>query len=209
MGYGINADNFFKESIKLGNIEVGKMLELGSQHIRMGVIEKELKILGLIPRGQMFAKEYFTKIGWDHHSVDLNGQGGSKKIDLRKPFPDEYRNFNVVTNFGTSEHVNEQYQVFKNIHDALSVGGIVIHVVPMKDNWIAHPSCHHWYDFEFFENLAKLCNYEIVNRYDDTEYIKTKSHQVYIALKKTDSKFPPSLSGLTSYNKDGNPQVLT
>ena len=46
--------------------------------------------------------------------------------------------FNIVTNFGTSEHVKNQEQCFANIHNLCCAGGVMIHTVPMKNHWRGH-----------------------------------------------------------------------
>lgn len=119
------------------------------------------------------AKDYFNKIKKvkSHTSMDINGKNGALNIDLRKPV-DSNLNFDVITNFGTTEHVesnwpDDQYMSFKNIHDMCKVGGIMFHQVPKADNWqgknaglnTAH--CPYYYYEEFFKQLAEVNGYEI------------------------------------------------
>tara|TARA_Y200000002_G_scaffold349835_1_gene326765 strand:+ start:21854 stop:22579 length:726 start_codon:yes stop_codon:yes gene_type:complete len=79
------------------------------------------------------------------------------------------KQFDVVTNFGTTEHVgqlndefkNMQYLAFRNIHNMLRRDGIVFNVVPayypnQKDHGAFNYTC------KFFSELAKLCNYKVI-----------------------------------------------
>lgn len=106
------------------------------------------------------AKEYYQSLGVKHISIDLNGKNGSLKIDLCKPVPDKLIDkFNVITNYGTSEHVNSQYAVFKNIHNMCKDGGIMIHAIPTTKHDRKH--CRYFYSESFIIGLAQACKYEI------------------------------------------------
>ena len=71
------------------------------------------------------AKDYFKQIKniKSHTSIDTNGKNGALKIDLRYPVDTSSGFiFDVITNFGTTEHVEsvwpeDQYAVFENIHN--------------------------------------------------------------------------------------------
>jgi len=97
--------------------------------------------------------------------IDLNGKHGALVLDLGKPLLPEFDetllgSFNLVTNFGTIEHVKEgQMQAFANVHDLCTVGGIMVHCVP-------HVSFVHgdWqYTTEWFEHLVAAQGYGIVS----------------------------------------------
>ena len=99
----------------------------------------------------------------EHISLDLNGWYGSLKVDLCRSTPKQLLNrFNLITNYGTTEHVNNQYQVFKNIHDMCKVNGVIIHALPVLNHWVNH--CRYYYSHIFFTELANLCNYKIFPR---------------------------------------------
>jgi len=160
MGLDLQLVNFIETSIKenFKKIEKLKMLELGDQIFwNKG---KPTNITG---------KEYFTNLGYEHISVDLNGDNGSLIKDLRNPkdfvmFKDT---FDIITNSGTTEHVEpfeKQYVCFKILHDCLKINGIFIHILPdISENegkWKGH--CKFYYSLEFFEKLSRECGYEIV-----------------------------------------------
>lgn len=107
------------------------------------------------------AKRVYEERGVQHTSFDLNGLDGALPIDLGQPMPIIYINqFDVVTNYGTIEHINNQFQAFKNIHDICRKGGIMIQLLPLVENWPNHGRYH--YSENFVKKLAQLCNYRIV-----------------------------------------------
>ena len=134
-----------------------KMLELGDQEImRSPTISVKT------------GKEYFSNLGFDHTSVDLNGKNGALKKDLTKPEDfDQWKNhFHIITNSGTTEHVEpyeSQYDCFKILHHCLKVGGVIIHAIPDSDclnKWRGH--CKFYYNHDFFYTLAQNCGYDIL-----------------------------------------------
>lgn len=82
---------------------------------------------------------------------DLNGQ------DLPKLMKGHH---DVVLNFGTTEHVFNQFHCFKTVHDLLAVGGIAYHQVPS----IGYPD-HGYFSYEpkFFTHLAEANRYELID----------------------------------------------
>lgn len=103
-------------------------------------------------------KNIYEKLGVIYTSIDLNGEYGALPLDLCNQLPKEFNNkFNMVTNYGTSEHVLEQYECFKNMHDICKTNGIFFHGIPLINNWKNH--CRYYYTIEFFEELILKCNY--------------------------------------------------
>src|SRR5579871_1806814 len=90
----------------IAGLDGKRMLEFGDQIIASGIFPKT-------------AKKYFERRGVAHTSFDLNGKRGSIQVDLGEPFhnPEWLDAFDIVTNAGTSEHVEpfeRQYVVFMN-----------------------------------------------------------------------------------------------
>lgn len=107
------------------------------------------------------AKIMYEKRGAKHTSIDINGRSGSLPLDLDYPIPNNLENkFDLITNYGTTEHVNNQYSVFKNIHSVGKVGCVVVHGVPLVNNWKKH--CRWYYSIQFFSSLASACSYKII-----------------------------------------------
>jgi len=119
-------------------------------------------------------KKYFSDLGVNHISIDLNGEDGALPLDLCseiKGIPP----VDIVTNFGTSEHVNNQFHCWKNIHNFTLRGGLIFNVVPPSGHWPNH--CDHWYTLDFFNRLSELNKYEILKNeiYKNPPYVGDKA----------------------------------
>ena len=157
------------------------LLELGEQELMLSPSTYKVSILKSFmenrPRkfktsNYYYSKDYLQTIFKKVVSVDyMVCCKDTVKVDLSKSLKSQGINdtYDVITNYGTSEHVgefdehkhnkiNHQYIVFKSIHDALNKEGLMIHAVPCK--WIRHGVYH--YEPEFFENLAKACGYKVL-----------------------------------------------
>ena len=141
------------------NISGLKMLELGDQ-----VVKKKSNL------SERTGKEYFTNLGYNHISVDLNGKRGSLIKDLTKPsdFSEWPAYFDILTNSGTTEHVEpfeSQYDCFKILHDCVKIGGLLIHLIPdikpLEQGHFAN-HCNYYYSEKFFNDLSLNCNYTIL-----------------------------------------------
>jgi hypothetical protein len=105
-------------------------------------------------------KYYYEKAGVELYiAFDLSGRNGSVKIDLCKNH-DFMPQFDIVTNYGTIEHVNEQYHAFKNMHDLCKRGGIMLHGFPLVAHWPDH--CRYYYSLAFAYELARLAKYHVI-----------------------------------------------
>jgi len=135
------------------------------------------------------AKPYFESLGAIHTSMDQNGQDGAIEIDLGQEIAKKYRNkFDLVTNFGTSEHVYSFYNALRNIHLMCKLGGIIFNVTPKTGHWPKHGN---WYITETFcRQLAELAQYEILALETQAAQHNVKSgQQIVCAFKKTNYKF--------------------
>jgi hypothetical protein len=104
--------------------------------------------------GQQPYKVAFERMGIRHVSVDLNGEDGALKRDLREPL--NLGRFDMVTNFGTSEHVSEQEPVWRNMVEAC--GKVLVSMTP-ESGWERHGI---WYpEPKFYEELARLNGFKI------------------------------------------------
>lgn len=120
----------------------------------------EWELIRKVPKGERMLelgakqfgkyKAWFTAKGWDHVCVDLNGEGGALPLDLQKPL--ELGEFDCVTNFGTSEHVDEQEPCWRNIIEAVKPGGYLISTTPLDGDWPEHGR---WYPSKDW--YAELC----------------------------------------------------
>lgn len=144
----------------VGSFEGKRMLELGNQRI-----SRRARV------GARTGKAYYTALGAAHTSLDFNGKDGAIPLDLSQPIdkPDWRGHFDVITNAGTTEHVEPfaaQYVCFRNLHEWLKPGGVFIHIVPAIEEldasgrWMNH--CNHYYAAAFFEMLARENDYELL-----------------------------------------------
>ncbi|MET4426405.1 hypothetical protein [Bradyrhizobium sp. RT3a] len=67
--------------------------------------------------------------------------------------------YNVVFNFGTTEHIVNQWNCFELIHEALKVGGVAYHQLPAS-GYLDHG--YFCYTPLFFKELAQANGYEIL-----------------------------------------------
>ncbi len=171
MGFEFNTLDFEREFIGKTSMYSGLLwCELGNQRINNKIpLKKRYLELGVA----------------EHLSLDINGHDGSMQVNLDKPIPDWLEGrFDVVSNYGTSDHINNQEQCFRNIHKLCKIGGLMAHVVPLNGNWVNHG--RFYYEMVFFTNLAKLNNYEIISSYILGD---SKFKQIYVCFRKKQNDF--------------------
>jgi hypothetical protein len=90
-------------------------------------------------------------------AVDLNGSGNALKYDLNAPIVMD-RQYEMVIDFGTAEHVFNVLQVFKTVHEVTLPRGFMLHGLPFH-GWIDHG----FYNFQptFFLDLAAANGYDV------------------------------------------------
>ena len=96
-------------------------------------------------------------------SIDINGTAAALRVDLNDghAVSEAIRDgdFDVIINHGTAEHVFNIAQVFRTMHDACEVGGLMVHDAPFT-GWIDHGFyCLHP---TLFYDLAQANCYEVV-----------------------------------------------
>lgn len=105
-----------------------------------------------------FARVFWQWLGFEYASVDVDGSPGSIPLDLN--FDDvpgaQCGKYHLVTNFGTTEHVANQLNAFKIIHDLAVPGGVMIHDLPAQGH-INHGLVN--YNPKFFWMLARSNDY--------------------------------------------------
>lgn len=139
---------------KSGCLQHGvNMLELGCQNVYADGYANMTTSL----------QEFPHRFGVIMESWDILGCQNAKKVDLRQPVEPEYYNrFDVVTDFGTTEHIEgNYYQARKNIHDVCKVGGLMIHETPLTGHWHGHG--FNYLTFDFYAQLALAMDYTIVD----------------------------------------------
>jgi hypothetical protein len=100
----------------------------------------------------------------EYNSFDVCPGLKTELLDLNYDLlPDKYTNYyDVVLNFGTTEHVFNQWNSFKIMHEAVKVGGIVYHQLP-STGYLDHG--YFCYTPIFFRDIAKANGYEILEMF--------------------------------------------
>lgn len=107
------------------------------------------------------AAEMFLRAGLKYVSIDYLKFPYCMHLDLNRDSlpPEHLGRFKFVSNSGTSEHVFNQYNTFKVIHDATAPGGVMYHGLPSNGEF-THGLFN--YNAKFFWALAKANQYEII-----------------------------------------------
>jgi hypothetical protein len=107
------------------------------------------------------ARDFWRWLGFDHASIDVDGSPGSIPLDLNYDSAPGYTvgKYPLVTNFGTTEHVANQLNAFRVIHDLAAPGAVMIHHLPMQ-GMINHGLVN--YNPKFFWMLARSNGYRLV-----------------------------------------------
>ena len=149
-------------------IEVKEVMELGAQNL----FDKSYNDInhGGQNEGAPFANIYYESKGIKYVCIDLNGENNAWKYDLSQPLHSYFSGYNLVTDFGTGEHVKSAYNLFKNIHNLLNKGGIAVRENPKTGSW-QQGICDgkHGYNYmtiEFYKQLAELQGYRIIELYE-------------------------------------------
>ena len=137
--------------------------------------------LGNKRKGDLIYKHVFESLGFRHVSIDTNGLDGALALDLRKPL--NLGTFDMVTNFGTTEHVSVndnkgQEACWKNILEAMHVGSVLVSVTPLPGapRWSRHGR---WYPtIAFFEELGGMNGLEVERAYTDQNLVYARLRRV-------------------------------
>lgn len=155
----------------------GAILELGAQQLRcrggeeavrrffeyFGGTADSPKQISRLADGGYFG-ELLTLCGFDYRSVDLINGYNTVLLDLNiHTLPEELRGrFDLVTNFGTTEHLLNQLLAMRTVHDAAKTGGAIYHDLPML-GYLQHG--YFLYTPVFFNDLAAANDYRVVQQH--------------------------------------------
>lgn len=148
-----------------------------------------------------FLGELFDAVGIEYLSFDIAVGYKTEVADLNSyTLPARHRGaFDMVLNFGTTEHIIHQYNSFKTIHDATRPGGIMWNALP-GGGYVDH--CYFTYHPRFFLDLAAANGYSL-ERY----WISVgQPCHVFDGLADYASVFPAVADFLT--NPKGRPQSV-
>lgn len=99
--------------------------------------------------------------GFRYLALDIFDAPATRLFDLNFESPDAdlAGRFDLVTNYGTTEHVVNQYLAMKTMHELARPGGLIHHDLPMAGY---HDHGYFNYNPRFFMELAEANGYEVV-----------------------------------------------
>lgn len=100
----------------------------------------------------------------EYNSFDVCPGLKTDLLDMNYEFlPEKFREYyDVVLNFGTTEHIVNQWNCFEIMHDAAKVGGTIYHQLPAT-GYLDHG--YFTYTPVFFRDLAAANDYEILDTF--------------------------------------------
>jgi hypothetical protein len=120
------------------------------------------------------ARDFWEWLGFDYAAIDIDDGPGIISLDLNyDSAPDHMLGmYQLVTNFGTTEHIANQLNAFKVIHELTAPGGVMLHHLPMQ-GMLNHGLVN--YNPKFFWMLARSNGYRLV-------YLNVNAGTSYYAL---------------------------
>lgn len=173
MGLGPPILALYRQMKVLGAFErVHSVIELGAQAVwcpRRKLVQSlfeaferpapSAEMLDRFANWKGSGRELHEALGHSYQCVDLDPSFNSIRMDLNlDSVPDaEKGKYDFVTNHGTSEHLLNQYNCFKVMHEFCRAGGLMLHAVPFT----VHLE-HGFFNYQpnFFSALARYNAYE-------------------------------------------------
>jgi hypothetical protein len=105
------------------------------------------------------ARIFWQWLEFNHAAIDIDESPGSIPLDLNyDTVPlEEKGKYDLVTNLGTTEHVANQLNAFKLIHELTKLGGVMVHELPAQ-GMFNHGLIN--YNPKFFWMLARSNRYK-------------------------------------------------
>jgi len=197
MGIRLKGKRYFEEILsvlKLDSCKGLSLCELGDLFMR-----KDTKF------DYRRASIYFEQLGFRVVVIDL-GIGTERiasdvlRCDLAKPI-DLDEQFDFILDYGTGEHITDQYEFHRNIHNLCRQGGVIIRSNPSdrflnETDWQKsqiHGIFH--YTPEFFVKLAWKVGYKIIDLRDMTNDYwprdPRRRNYLYVSMmKRKEREFP-------------------
>jgi len=178
MGLGLGAIQNLLELNSQGLLkDKTNVLDIGSQEIHIsGKDLKELfenaglekNLVDTFPNINNFpskprpsSKYLYNSFGLNNYEcLDINGEHGAIKFDLNHPFNDEtkFEKFDIVTDFGSCEHVYNIGETYKTIHKLTKTNGLIIIIQSLFQG-----NGYFTLEDTFLEGLAAANDYKILH----------------------------------------------
>ncbi len=153
---------------------------------------------------EAFVGQLFEKAGFVYNAIDIADGYRTTIVDLNhQTTPDEFvGKFDLVLNFGTTEHLLNQYNAFRFIHNSVKVGGYIVHSLPCvgysDHGYLTYtPRC--------FFDLAGYNEYEVTDFwYDAAE----SDNDLLAPLRDYTTYFPALANSLNSTTSTPGGQIV-
>jgi hypothetical protein len=104
------------------------------------------------------AEEWYREIGCGRYvSLDANGKG-NLAVDLNRKWQHDIGRFDLVTDFGTGEHIFNQAEVWRTMHTLTKSGGHIVFDRP-SEGYPGH--CFYLTQETLFRDLADANGYDL------------------------------------------------
>ena len=136
----------------------------GRKPVDLGAPQKAVTIDGVERQAETApaSQPFWESLGFSYNAVEYGGHRGVTSLDLnRDHVPYRLRSsFDLVVNAGTTEHVVNQDNAFRVMHDLTKVGGVMMHEVP-AGGMLTHGVVS--YNPQFFWLLCRDNNNEVID----------------------------------------------
>ncbi len=152
-----------------------------------------------------FVGQLFEKAGFVYNAIDIADGYRTTIVDLNhQAAPDDFvGKFDLVLNFGTTEHLLNQYNAFRFIHNSVKVGGYIVHSLPCvgysNHGYLTYtPRC--------FFDLAGFNEYEVTDFwYDAAE----ADNDLYAPLRDYATYFPALTQTIANSTTMSGSEIVT
>ena len=173
MGLGPPVIALYHQLKTLGVFDgVKDVMELGSQNVwcpQTNIMRGLFAAFGREPPSETViqsfvnwtgsARDLYEGLGFNYNCIDTDGKFGAVVLDINFDLvPSDHKGkYDFVTNHGTTEHLINQLNAFKLIHDLTRSGGLMLHALPFLGQ-VDHGFFN--YQPNLFDALARYNSYQ-------------------------------------------------
>jgi methyltransferase family protein len=181
----------------------GSIADLGCTQLRDATPEDVRRFLGhfgktppneeiaRLATHNTFITEHMKAVGFSYRAFDVVVAPNCEWLDLnRDEVPKRWRgHFDLVLNFGTTEHVINQFNAFRTLHDLAKPQGGLIYSLFLRGGYMDHGLLH--YSDRFVDLLCQANRYETVMRMEQSV---PGTECTWVVLRRTrDEPFAPPI----------------
>jgi len=131
-----------------------KIIELGDQLMDIGEATQFMR-----------SDELYNE--FNIQSIDIHGKNRALPIDLSKESKERFE-ADLLTDFGTVEHVSGLYNALLNCHNWSKPGGTMIHANPKTGTFPGHGVS--FFTQDFWKKLAEAMDYQVLELFEKAPY---------------------------------------